>query len=207
MKEVKNILGIIALSTFLIWLDAPRWVCFCFTLFMFLVMPILSSIVDLLQAINMMVKEEKLEDAAKTKPYEPISREQEWPMRHKGTAELKRELAELKARNDRNGAEEHRINQLYDLLGKDARKGEKLRVVPGSDEQKQLRLERDKLLGKVLTPKGEARLKELDDAIGFVPFQTDPHAIQAETIIHQLAEQLRKQQEGNQGGEVTKEKP
>ena len=55
-----------------------------------------------------------------------------------------------------------------------------------------LRKERDKILGKQKLSKADnARLKELDMEIGFLPFGKDQDEIQAETIIQQLAEVLR----------------
>lgn len=60
----------------------------------------------------------------------------------------------------------------------------------------ELRTERDTLLAKPkLTKKDSARLAELDEKIGFVPFGQDQAEIKAETIIQQLADVLRKQQQ------------
>ena len=64
-----------------------------------------------------------------------------------------------------------------------------------SEPLTQLQAERDALLGRsTLTKKDSARLAELDEKIGFVPFGQDQAEIQAETIIQQLANVLRKQQ-------------
>jgi len=64
-----------------------------------------------------------------------------------------------------------------------------------SEPLTKLRSERDTLLGKSkLTKKDNVRLAELDEKIGFVPFGQDQAEIQAETIIQQLADVLRKQQ-------------
>lgn len=69
-------------------------------------------------------------------------------------------------------------------------------VPPRSQSLNELRLERDKLLAKAkLTKKDNTLLTELDEKIGFVPFGQDQAEIQAETIIQQLADVLRKQQQ------------
>jgi len=68
-------------------------------------------------------------------------------------------------------------------------------VAARSEPLTKLRSERDKLLGKPKrTKKEDIRLGELDEKIGFVPFGKDQAEIQAETIIQQLADVLRKQQ-------------
>lgn len=68
-------------------------------------------------------------------------------------------------------------------------------VSASSEPLTQLRTERDALLGKSkLTKKDNARLAELDEKTGFIPFGQDQTEIQAETIIQQLADVLRKQQ-------------
>jgi predicted ATP-binding protein involved in virulence len=69
--------------------------------------------------------------------------------------------------------------------------------VPTRSEQlTKLRTERDTLLAKQkLTTKQQARLSELDDQIGFVPFGRDQAEVQAETIIQQLANVLRSKQQ------------
>ncbi len=65
-----------------------------------------------------------------------------------------------------------------------------------SEPLTELRTERDALLAKSkLTKKDNARLADLDEKIGFVPFGQDQAEIKAETIIQQLADVLRKQQQ------------
>lgn len=65
-----------------------------------------------------------------------------------------------------------------------------------SEPLTKLRTERDTLLAKSkLTKKDNARLVELDEKIGFIPFGQDQAEIKAETIIQQLADVLRKQQQ------------
>ncbi|QKZ11111.1 AAA family ATPase [Spirosoma sp. KUDC1026] len=65
-----------------------------------------------------------------------------------------------------------------------------------SEPLTELRTERDALLSKQkLTLKQQARLSELDDQIGFVPFGRDEAEVQAETIIQQLANVLRSKQQ------------
>ncbi|RIV22602.1 hypothetical protein DYU11_16465 [Fibrisoma montanum] len=65
-----------------------------------------------------------------------------------------------------------------------------------SESLTQLRSERDALLEKSkLTKKEKARLAELDENIGFIPFGQDQAEIKAESIIQQLADVLRKQQQ------------
>lgn len=68
-------------------------------------------------------------------------------------------------------------------------------VPPRSEPLIELRTERDTLLAKPkLTKKDQARLIELDNKIGFVPFGNDQAEIKAETIIQQLADVLRSKQ-------------
>jgi hypothetical protein len=68
-------------------------------------------------------------------------------------------------------------------------------VPPVSEPLTELRLERDVLLTKAkLSKKEQARLTELDEKIGFVPFGRDQTEIRAETIIQQLADVLRSKQ-------------
>ena len=65
-----------------------------------------------------------------------------------------------------------------------------------SEPLTELRTERDTLLAKTkLSKKDSARLAALDKKIGFVPFGQDQAEIKAETIIQQLADVLRKQQQ------------
>jgi energy-coupling factor transporter ATP-binding protein EcfA2 len=65
-----------------------------------------------------------------------------------------------------------------------------------SEPLTELRTERDTLLSKQnLTTKQQARLLELDDQIGVVPFGRDQAEVQAETIIQQLANVLRSKQQ------------
>ena len=65
-----------------------------------------------------------------------------------------------------------------------------------SEPLTELRTERDALLAKSkLTKKDNARLADLDEKIGFVPFGQDQAEIKAETIIQQLVDVLRKQQQ------------
>jgi predicted ATP-binding protein involved in virulence len=65
-----------------------------------------------------------------------------------------------------------------------------------SEPLTELRTERDALLAKQkLTTKQKARLSELDDQIGTVPFGRDQAEVQAETIIQQLANVLRSKQQ------------
>lgn len=69
-------------------------------------------------------------------------------------------------------------------------------VPPRSEPLTELRTERDTLLTKAkLTKKDQMRLSELDDKIGFVPSGRDQAEIKAETIIQQLANVLRNQQQ------------
>jgi len=69
-------------------------------------------------------------------------------------------------------------------------------VPPRSETLTELRNERDTLLAKPKqTEKEKARLAELDEKIGFVPFGQNQTEIKAETIIQQLADVLRKQQQ------------
>ena len=69
-------------------------------------------------------------------------------------------------------------------------------VPPASEPLTELRVERDALLAKPALGKNEqARLTELDEKIGFIPFGNNQDEIKAETIIQQLANALRSQQE------------
>ena len=69
-------------------------------------------------------------------------------------------------------------------------------VPPASEPLTELRVERDALLAKPTLEKNEQdRLAQLDEKIGFIPFGNNQNEIKAETIIQQLANALRSQQE------------
>ncbi|GAB3024829.1 AAA family ATPase [Spirosoma pulveris] len=69
-------------------------------------------------------------------------------------------------------------------------------VPPVSEPLTELRVERDALLAKPkLAKKEQVRLAELDEKIGFIPFGNNQDEIKAETIIQQLANELRSKQE------------
>lgn len=68
-------------------------------------------------------------------------------------------------------------------------------VPPASEPLTELRTERDGLLAKPKLDENEqARLDELDEKIGFIPFGNNQDEIKAETIIQQLANALRSKQ-------------
>ncbi|MGM9507441.1 AAA family ATPase [Larkinella sp. GY13] len=103
---------------------------------------------------------------------------------------LKRVGNEVHVENDPVDVRNWRLDQILtsELFGLDSDRSERV---------SQLRTERDGLLAKKRLAKPEkARLKELDSEIGFVPSGRDAAEIKAETIIQQLAEALRKQQQG-----------
>ncbi|GAB4011163.1 hypothetical protein GCM10028808_23950 [Spirosoma migulaei] len=101
---------------------------------------------------------------------------------------LKREGDQTVVANDSVDVSKWSVDQILnsDLFG---------HVPPASEPLTELRAERDTLLAKSkLTKKEQARLSELDDQIGFIPFGRDQAEIKAETIIQQLADVLRSKQ-------------